>query len=118
MKCCINETSPDDFQASVSAISNQITNNITWVSAFSMQEQNFTLQENEKLAPISNFRIDQVDLKQAQQQDGSIAIVLYYKLRNYKPNREERQREHRHCYVNGKITCRLRRNLTPFDKRI
>ena len=60
-----------------------------------MQEQNFSLQENEKLAPASNVCIDKVDLRQTQQQDGAIARVLYYNVRNGEPNQEER--EHQSC---------------------
>ena len=90
---CTEETSNEAFQATVSAVSSQFHNDTIWVSALSTNEKNVTVQDSEKIPPVSDIRLDIDDLRQAQRQDAAISKALRYKEQGHKPNNEERNSE-------------------------
>ena len=88
MSACTSETSNDDFQTTVAAISSQSVGETVWVSALSSDERNFTMQENELLNPASEVRLDDIDLYQAQRQDSLISQLIRFKETGNKPGRD------------------------------
>ena len=68
MSACTSETSSDDFQTTVAAVSSQSVGETIWVSALSSDERNFTMQENELLKPASELRLDDINLYREQRQ--------------------------------------------------
>ena len=87
---CTEQTSNEAFQATVSAVSSQFHNDIIWASALSTNEKNVTVQDSEKIPPVSDICLDIDNSKQAQRQDAAISKVLRYKEQGLKPCKEER----------------------------
>ena len=88
MSACTSETSSDDFQTTVAAVSSQSVGETAWVSALSSDERNFTMQENELLKPASELRLDDIDLYREQRQDSSISQLIRFKETGNKPGRD------------------------------
>ena len=87
MCTCTNETSNEEFQATVKTASYQFSGECVWVSALSTDTRNFSLQDSELLQPINDLHLDSIDIKYAQTSDPILSYILRLKETGKKPPR-------------------------------